>query len=1140
MCGWFRRSFRSLVALPLTLTVPAVAQATDSGTGDASVMPPGLMAAVRAALPDDYAVVAEAGSASWSAHNVSQHLRVTFEQDAIEVRVLGDAASPPLVTLGLAAWGREGDLTVTDPARVVADGARVEYHRGPLVEWYLNGPQGIEQGFTVETAPPRGAASAPLELRLTVGGSLTPYLNPGRHDLVLQDEAGVPRLLYGHLAAWDANGARRTAWLELSEGALSMLVDDDGATYPLIVDPLIATEEARLAPHDASPNDYFGSAVAVSGDTAIVGAPQDDHSDSVNAGAAYVFVRSGSTWTQQAKLTVSTENGLGQSVGLSGDTAVVGAPGGDGVVADTGAAYVFVRSGTVWTLQTKLTASDGAASDGFGSSVTIAGDTVIVGAPDDDTASGIDAGSAYVFVRSGTVWSPQGPRLPVLDGAAGDNFGTAVSLYVDTAVVGAPHDDTALGADAGSMYVYKRSGTVWNQVGPKLGAGDGTASDAFGSSVAVSNGRAIAGAPNDVHPVGTNIGSAYVFLRSGTVWIQEGPTLIASDPFSIQSVGRSVALSGDTAVLGAANPAHGYGAYVFERNGSSWNQQDKLFGAETLFDQFGFSVAMVDDTLVVGSPGSFYGAVDYAGASFVYVNDGATWNLEAELTASVGTPDNQFGISVGLSGDTAIVGAPRDMYQGILGRGAAYVFVRSGAVWTQQARLLATDGAEEDNFGLAVALSGDRAVVGARLEESGLLDNSGAAYVFERSGTSWSQVKKLTASDAASGDMFGWDVAIEGSTVVVGSRFDDSAGGLNAGSAYVYVLSGFSWIERKLEPLDPQVGGLFGNAVAVSGDRVIVGDSGASPAPGGTGSGASYVFVRSGLNWSQEDKLAASDAAPSDSFGDAVAIDGDTAVVGAARDDHDGFNNAGAVYAFERSGSDWIEKDKLTASDMGQLELFGFAVALSGDTLVAGARDDDHTGLFSAGAVYAFGRTGSDWNEQAMVTATDAASGDTFGADVALSVDTVIAGAPGDDHAGGADAGSAYVLRLQGNEDPWTDLGFGLAGGSGTPRFVGTGSLAPASSGRLDLAGANPSSPAFLFVSLTGLPAAFKGGTLVPVPVDKTVGLVTDGTGAASLSWTSWPSGLAPGTELYFQFAVKDPGAPVGAALSNALLATTP
>jgi hypothetical protein len=229
-----------------------------------------------------------------------------------------------------------------------------------------------------------------------------------------------------------------------------------------------------------------------------------------DSGSAYVYVRSGTTWTPQQKLTAGADaaalDEFGVSVSVSGDTAVVGAYANDDAGSLSGSAYVFLRAGAVWTEQQKLTASDAAASDQFGISVSVSGDTAVVGAHgNDDTGSA--SGSAYVFTRSGTVWTQQ-PKLTASDAAAGDEFGLSVSVSGDTAVVGAWRDDGA-GNDAGAAYVFVSSGGVWGQQ-KKLTASDAAADNYFGNSVSVSGDTVLVGAQTD-DGVGVDSGSAYVF-----------------------------------------------------------------------------------------------------------------------------------------------------------------------------------------------------------------------------------------------------------------------------------------------------------------------------------------------------------------------------------------------------------------------------------------------------------------------------------------------------------------------------------------------------------------------------------------------------------------------------------------------------
>ena len=366
--------------------------------------------------------------------------------------------------------------------------------------------------------------------------------------------------------------------------------------------------------------------------------------------------------------------------------------------------------------QARPTAADGAAYDYFGYAVAISGDIAVVGAPDHDVGTNADQGSVYVFSRSAG-WSQQA-KLTAADGAAGDSFGEAVAISGDTIVVGAPYTNV----DQGSAYFFVRSGSAWSQQA-QLTAADGAASDNFGTSVAISGETVVAGAPYD--HIGANViqGSACVFVRSGNTWSQQ-------------------------AQLTAAGGAAG--------------------------DRFGTSVAISGATVVVGAPFDLIGANVNQGSAYVFVRSGVSWSQQATLTAADGAFDDRFGYSVAISGATVVVGAIEDDVGAVEDSGSAYVFVRSGATWSQQAKLTAADGARKDWFGWSVAISGASVVVGAAFDDVGANAGQGSAYIFMRSGVKWSRLAKLISGDA--GDWFGWSVAISGASVVVG-RLNDHVGG---------------------------------------------------------------------------------------------------------------------------------------------------------------------------------------------------------------------------------------------------------------------------------------------------------------------------------------------------------------------------
>jgi len=348
---------------------------------------------------------------------------------------------------------------------------------------------------------------------------------------------------------------------------------------------------------DGAVDDYLGFSVSISGDTAIVGAYRDDD-NSNNSGSAYIFKRVGTIWTEQTKLTASdgaADDNFGFSVSISGDTAIVGAYG-DG--AASGSAYIFNRVGTTWTQQAKLTASDGVADDYFGSSVSISGDTAIVGAPGDDD-NGNNSGSAYIFIRSGNFWSGQG-KLTATDGSAYDSFGYSVSISGDTAIVGA-YADSDNSFLSGSAYIFNRVGTVWTQQA-KLTASDGVTEDYFGYSVSISGNTAIVGARGDI----IYTGSAYIFNRVGTIWTEQ-TKLMASDAETSDSFGVSVSISGDTVIVGAGsdndNGIRSGSAYIFNRVGTEWSQQAKFIASDgAAEDYFGSSVSISGDTTIIGAP----------------------------------------------------------------------------------------------------------------------------------------------------------------------------------------------------------------------------------------------------------------------------------------------------------------------------------------------------------------------------------------------------------------------------------------------------------------------------------------------------------------------------------------------------------
>lgn len=437
---------------------------------------------------------------------------------------------------------------------------------------------------------------------------------------------------------------------------------------------------------------------------------------------------------------------------------------------------------------------------------------------------------------------------------------------------------------------------------------------------------------------------------------------------------------------------------------------------------------------------------------------------QAYVKASNTDAYDNFGISVALSGDTLAVGAfgedsaatginGDETSNGPFSSGAVYVFARSGATWSQQAYVKASNTDQEDLFGWSVALDGDTLVVGARLEDSAATgidgdptDNSagssGAVYVFVRSGTTWDQQAYVKASNTDGDDGFGESVAISGDTIVVGGGGEDSAatgiGGdptdnsaANSGAAYVFVRSGTTWTQQAyVKASNTDAGDGFGDSVAISGDTLVVGARFEQSAATGIGgdqtdnsifqAGAVYVFVRSGATWSQQAYVKASNTGTEDQFGRSVAIFGDTLAVGASGEDSaatgvggdqsDGAFRSGAAYVFVRSGTTWSQQAYVKASNTDAFDKFGASVAISDDALAVGAfeessaatgvdGDQDDNSRPNSGAVYLFVRGGATWSQQAYLKASNTDGADHFGLSVALDRNTVVVGAIEEDGA---------------------------------------------------------------------------------------------------------------------------------------------
>jgi hypothetical protein len=581
-----------------------------------------------------------------TARNPAQGLRLRFSAAGVGVQVGAQDIRLALRTVGRGPVVRRLEAV----APQVIGPNRTVYRHPDLAEWYANSPLGLEQGFTLSRRPAGHGA-----LTFTVGLSGSLAAGATQHGQTVS----FGSLVYRGLIVTDARGHRLPAHVQLTDGLLAISVTDRNARYPVRVDPFL--QNAQLTASDGAAYDTLGASVAVSGNTIAASAPFRTVGSHSNQGAVYVFTKPAGGWadaTQTAELTASdgaAGDDLGWNVAVSGDTIVAGAiqhtVGGK---AGQGAVYVFTKPSGGWTNATQtaeLTASDGAAHDNFGWSVAVSTDTVVAGSPVHSVGGNSSQGGVYVFAKPGGGWAnaTQTAELTASDGAASDQLGSSVSLSADTVVAGSPFRTVGGNTFQGAVYVFTKPAGGWTDGAQtaELTASDGAAYDDLGSSVAVSGGTVVAGAP--LHTVGGHDqqGAVYVYTVPGGGWTNGTQTaeLTASDGAASDELGSSVAASGGTVAAGA--PQHSVGA-----NGAQ-------------------------------------------GAVYAYTKPIAGWvnaTQTAELTASDGAGGDQLGSSVAVSGSTIAAGAPLRTEHAQPGEGASYVFSSGLTISTTQQPASATVG----------------------------------------------------------------------------------------------------------------------------------------------------------------------------------------------------------------------------------------------------------------------------------------------------------------------------------------------------------------------------------------------------------------------------------------------------------------
>ncbi len=620
--------------------------------------------------------------------------------------------------------------------------------------------------------------------------------------------------------------------------------DDDvklnsGAVYIYQLHAGSWTEIVKLTPANGGRNDNFGASVAIHQDILIVGAPGNS-SAAKSAGAVYVYRWDGSSWTHQATLTASdaaANDGMGNSVALYGVNIVAGAPYDDDNGKNSGSAYIFTLSNGSWTQQAKLTPSDGQKDDNFGMAVALNGDTVLIGVPFED-AQGSNAGAAYAFTRTGSSWSQQA-KLTASDGSAGDRFGSSVALFGNQAAIGAPLEDEQ-GADAGAIYPFSRSGSSWSQ-GTKITADAGAAGDQFGAALSLRGDFLLAGAPlSDSN--GSDAGAGYLYRLTSSGWILR----VTLEGTTGDQMATAVSVSGNRLLLGAPladGSATGDGAAVLYLDSIPVDfSQDWLFEGNNEGANMGYSLALAGDVNGDGFDDALAGAVFYSNgetnegyvALFYGSPDG--WNATPDWSMEGNAANAILGYAVGKAGDLNGDGYA-DIAVSARGIEQVYIFYGAATGISATPNLTLTGSFAGQRFGQVATTAGDvdgdgyddLLVTSSRKLSGGPL--GGHAFLFPGSANGLIITPTWTVESPFSGDWYGYaaraagDVNDDGYDDVIIGNPGHEVGGVKMGGAYLHLGSATGLIFTPTVMLDSgQANSQMGTGTSVSGAGDVDGD----------------------------------------------------------------------------------------------------------------------------------------------------------------------------------------------------------------------------------------------------------------------------------------------------------------------------
>lgn len=490
----------------------------------------------------------------------------------------------------------------------------------------------------------------------------------------------------------------------------------------------------------------------------------------------------------------------------------------------------------------------------------------------------------------------------------------------------------------------------------------------------------------------------------------------------------------------------------------NWNQIIKSCASDRAADDnFGYSVAIDGNYAVVGAYWEDHDAtganpLTNAGSAYVFEFNGTTWNQVQKIVANDRNVGDLFGTSVAISGNYIVVGAHQEDENAsgsatVSNSGSAYVYKNNSGTWSFQQKIVASDRFTDDFFGQSVTIDGQYIIVGAWSEDENVaggatIAQAGSAYIFKNTADVWAQTQKIVASDRAAADYFGWSVSISGNYAVIGAYTEDeNVGGSGtmseAGSAYIFLNTAGTFSQvQKIVPTDRAASDFFGYSVDIDGSYLIVGayteDEDATGADTKLGAGSAYIFKNNSGTWSQQQKIVNSDRANYDQFGITVSISGAYAIVGANLEDHNEvgdvgsyFSAAGSAYIFKNTAEVWSQAQKICASDRMSADNFGFSAGISGNHAIVGANteDQDANGLnnaSAAGSVYFF-RNSPEINVKQNVTNIASGGSYDFGSIQYGNSSSAISFTI--ENSGGGDlilTGTPYIEKSTGDVDAFT------------------------------------------------------------------------------------------------------------------------